>query len=610
MVSGGTNQIRLRITGPDGRVHESVTDQESVILGSGTGAAVRIPDPQVSNLHLMLKRERNGVVKVIDLGSEAGTHVGGEPVLEPRSLASGDVISVGKSRVEVVFGLPVSASAPPKPTSFADLSVDRGASAVPALRLDAPPRRARPPEAPAARARRGTPTRVPSEPPSPQHHALQVALVWGDRVLDVKHFADGAPVRIGDSPRNHFQVFSAAVGASMRLAVAEGGKVALTLPSQAKVTVAKAGGPSRSATGTAAITLGLDELARVEVENVALLVRQVRPPPGIALHRGDRADYTFFKVASISLLLGAALVVSLLITPRETQTSADLFHENAQAVAHYLVHPVVVPAPVKPKQKNTLEEGAKASEEEGRMGKPEEKKVEADPSRPGSPIADPTKREVDRNTIKHVGLLGAVARLGVKDGSSNVLGPGGFGTGINDAVGGLKTGAGMGDQHGFGGLGERGSGPGAGGTGLGLGGLGTKGKGRGPPGGTADLGGLQKEIVKVVPGKTIVVGGLSKDVIYKVVKSHEREIQYCYEQELNARPDLAGKVAVVWTIGPDGGVTDASVTETSLGADRAEQCMLTKIRRWKFPEVPGGGIVTVTFPWVFKPAGTDEKGEG
>jgi TonB family protein len=94
------------------------------------------------------------------------------------------------------------------------------------------------------------------------------------------------------------------------------------------------------------------------------------------------------------------------------------------------------------------------------------------------------------------------------------------------------------------------------------------------------------------------------------VKSHQREIQYCYEQELNAHPDLAGKVAVVWTIGPDGGVTDASVSETSLGADRAEDCMLAKIRRWKFPEVPGGGIVTVTFPWVFKPAGTETGEEG
>jgi TonB family protein len=266
---------------------------------------------------------------------------------------------------------------------------------------------------------------------------------------------------------------------------------------------------------------------------------------------------------------------------------------------------VVIPPPP-PKQKNTLAEGEKAAEEEGKLGKEEAKKEQADPSKPGSPIADPTKREQDRRTIQHVGLLGAVARLGGKDGASNVLGPGGFGTGINDSLGGLKAGAGMGDAHGFGGLGERGTGPGAGGTGLGLGGLGTKGKGRGGPGGV-DLGGLQKEIVKVVPGKTVVVGGLSKEVIFKVVKSHQREIQYCYEAELNANPDLAGKVAVVWTIGPDGGVTDANVTETSLAAERAEQCMLTRIRRWKFPEVPGGGIVTVTFPWVFKPAGTDEK---
>ncbi|HEY8207304.1 MAG TPA: AgmX/PglI C-terminal domain-containing protein [Myxococcaceae bacterium] len=592
----------MRITGPDGRVHESVSDQESIILGSGAGAAVRIPDPQVSNLHLMLKRERNGVVMVIDLGSEAGTHLAGQPVREPRSLASGDVISVGRSRVEVLFG------GGDPPTSFADLRLDRGASAVPALHLNAPPRHTRPPEAPAARAR-GAPARIPSEPPTPAHHVLQVALLWGDRVLDVKHFTDGAPVRIGDSPRNHFQVFSTSVGASMRVAVAGGGKVALTVPPQAKVTVARAGGSPRPATGVAAVTLALDELARVEIENVALLVRQVRPPPGVVVQR-DRADYTFFKIASISLLMGVALVVSLLITPREAQSSSDLFRDSAQQVAHYLVHPAVVPKPVKPKQKSTLAEGEKASEEEGKMGKPEAKQEEADPSRPGSPIVDPTKREADRTTIHHVGLLGAVARLGGKDGSSNVLGPGGFGTGINDAVGGLKTGAGMGDAHGFGGLGERGKGPGAGGTGLGLGGLGTKGKGRGPPGGTGDLGGLQKEVVKVVPGKTIVVGGLSKEVIYKVVKSHEREIQYCYEQELNAHPDLSGKVAVVWTIGPDGGVTDATVTETSLSAERAEQCILTRIRRWKFPEVPGGGIVTVTFPWVFKPAGSDEKGEG
>ena len=486
----------------DGRVSESVSDQESIILGSGSGAAVQIPDPHVSNLHLMLKRERNGAVKVIDLGSERGTHVAGSPVLEPRSLASGDVISVGRSRVEVLFGGGTPATAAPR-GAFAELELvapnRHQGGAMPALQLDAPPRRLRPPEAPAARARPGV-TRLPAEPPTPAHHALQVALVWGDRILDVKHFADGAPVRIGDSPRNDFQVFSAAIGKSFRFAVAEGGKVSLTLPPQTPVTVSK-NGQARRAAGAAAVTLGLDEQARVEIENVALLVRQVRPPPGIALHRGERTDFTFLKITGISLLAGAALVVALLITPREERSSDELFHSSANRVVHYLARPVVIPKPVKVKQEKKLAEGEKASGEEGKFGKPDAKKEQADPSKPGQPDRGQDQARAGPPDHPARGPAGGGGAAGRQGRRVQRAGAGGFGTGINDSLGGLKAGAGMGDARGFGGLGERGTGPGAGGTGLGLGGLGTKGKGRGGPGGGVDLGGLQKEVVKVVPGQ-------------------------------------------------------------------------------------------------------------
>ncbi len=33
--------------------------------------------------------------------------------------------------------------------------------------------------------------------------------------------------------------------------------------------------------------------------------------------------------------------------------------------------------------------------------------------------------------------------------------------------------------------------------------------------------------------------------------------------------------------------------------------MLSRIRRWKFPEPKGGGVVAVTYPWLFSPAGSD-----
>jgi TonB family protein len=143
-----------------------------------------------------------------------------------------------------------------------------------------------------------------------------------------------------------------------------------------------------------------------------------------------------------------------------------------------------------------------------------------------------------------------------------------------------------------------------------LGGLGTKGSGRGLGGnGSIDLGGRGKDSTRVVPGKTTVIGGLSKDVIMKVIKRHQNEIKFCYEQELQKNASLAGKVAVMFTIDPAGAVAEANVSESSLSNNNVESCMMARIRRWKFPEPQGGGVVNVSFPWIFKPAGSDDSDE-
>ena len=141
---------------------------------------------------------------------------------------------------------------------------------------------------------------------------------------------------------------------------------------------------------------------------------------------------------------------------------------------------------------------------------------------------------------------------------------------------------------------------------LGLGGLGTKGIGSGSGGaGSIELGAKAKDTTRIVPGKTTVVGGLSKEVIARIIKQHQSEIKFCYETELQKKPELSGKVAVLFTINGGGLVNDANVAETTLNDGSAEGCMLSRIRRWKFPEPEGGGVVTVTFPWIFKPAGTE-----
>jgi TonB family protein len=638
MAAGKKNGLMLRITGPDGSVHEAVAESESVIVGSGAQAAVKIPDPGVSNLHVMLKVESSGSVTAIDLGSEGGTQVGGQRVVGPRTLAPGDVLTVGSSRVEVLFGEP-EALPPPAGAEVSEATFQGSVMHGP-VRVEPPPRAPEPSHgnkmvppglrnratpgslarsAPASKQRPAVPVHMqeplpPEALPTKDAKVLQVRLQWGDQILAVQHFRDGVPVTIGDAGKNFFHVFDDQVGSRHVLAVGRGELYELRVPDSAGVFVTRNGdvrtkdslraeGKLTASGREHVYTLGLHDRAEVSLGTLTFVVRYVRPSPAVAVSTLEAADFTWFKILSISLLAAAAVLAAMLLMPRSTGRSEDDIFQSQQRVAKFLVKPQKQ-IEVKRLHLKGAEEGAKAKDEEGKFGKEEAKKAEADPSKPGTAVVDKSKREKDRQVVGKVGLLGAFK--GLKGGASNVFGPGGLGTGINNALGGLRAGAGMGDQQGVGGLGSRGSGSGGGGTALGLGGLGTKGNGRGMgDGGGIDLAGRGKTITKIVPGKTTVVGGLDKDVIAKIIRSHQNEIKYCYETELNKNPSLAGKVAVAFTIDPTGAVSEANVTETTLNNSTAENCMLSRIRRWKFPEPKGGGVVAVTYPWLFSPAGAE-----
>lgn len=679
MAAAKNNGLTLRITGPDGSTVEAVSEAESVIVGSGAQAAVKIQDPRVSNLHVMLKVDKDGSVTAIDLGSESGTEVRGERLVIPTALKPGDVLKMGGSRVEVLFGPPepvrhapagalvagpafqnsvttqrapvtvpevvtppsaLNPPRPPVPVPMPGPRVEASASGV-SVRTERPITPVVPPVAPPVANRVGPQSRAVTPPatakakptvaphlqeplppeamPLPDAKVLQVAMLWGDQMLEVQHFKDGVPVTIGEAKKNFFHVFEPSVGQRHVLAVSRGDKLEVRAPAGAGLIVTNQGHvrgkESLRAAGALTgdkeqvLTLGLHDRVEVSLGNVAFVARYVRPSPAIAANSLAEADFTFFKIASICILAALAVVMAMVLTPRaEHPETADIFQDQ-QRVAKFLITPEKK-LEQKKLQLTGVEEGAKAKDEEGKFGKEEAKQQEAAPSKPGTPVVDKNKKEKDRQVVGKVGLLGAFK--GLKGGASDVFGPGGFGTGLNNALGGLKGGAAMGDAQGVGGLGSRGTGTGGGGTALGIGGLGTQGTGRGAGGsGGIDLGGRGKSITKVIPGKTTVVGGLDKDVIAKVIRRHQGEIKYCYESELNKEPSLAGKVAVAFTIDPTGAVSDANVSETTLNNSKAEQCMLARIRRWKFPEPKGGGVVSVTYPWLFSPAGAGgEGGEG
>lgn len=120
------------------------------------------------------------------------------------------------------------------------------------------------------------------------------------------------------------------------------------------------------------------------------------------------------------------------------------------------------------------------------------------------------------------------------------------------------------------------------------------------PGPTRDeLGGLGAD---AHGGSPIILGALDKSAIQDEIRRHLAQIRHCYQRELTKQPALRGKIVVKFVISTDGSVSSAEVKETTLANPDVESCLVDVIRRIEFPEPRGGGIVIVSYPFVFEPA--------
>jgi hypothetical protein len=98
------------------------------------------------------------------------------------------------------------------------------------------------------------------------------------------------------------------------------------------------------------------------------------------------------------------------------------------------------------------------------------------------------------------------------------------------------------------------------------------------------------------------VGNLEKSVISKFIGRYKGKIAYCYEKVLLNKPDLTGTVTVNFTITPEGTVRSARAS--GMDADVAS-CVEKAILTVQFPKPKGNGVVTVTYPFTFRPAAAD-----
>lgn len=243
--------------------------------------------------------------------------------------------------------------------------------------------------------------------------------------------------------------------------------------------------------------------------------------------------------------------------------------------------------------------GAKAKGDEGKQGKKDLPVVDKSPK-----IRSAKAIEKDVKDVQREKALALVNRLGLNKEvmKASMFGSGGIVGGKNQLTGGLR-GTETGDAGGTGGKGLRGKGLGGGGTAIGIGGVGS-GTGKGGAGlGQVDLGGLGKGRSRVEPGNVTFEGALTREEIQRVIDRFMAQIKYCYEKEFQKAPDLEGKLVANWTISPEGDVETSSMAQNTMRNESVEKCLLRVVNRMMFPKPRGGGIVKVTYPFVFSSAG-------
>jgi len=141
---------------------------------------------------------------------------------------------------------------------------------------------------------------------------------------------------------------------------------------------------------------------------------------------------------------------------------------------------------------------------------------------------------------------------------------------------------------------------------FGVGSLRLAGRGGGAAGyggGGGGLGGKAGRNINISQGSPIVMGSLDKEIIRRIIRQNITQIRYCYERELTRSPGLYGKIMVKFIIAATGRVSNSSIAQTTMKNAAVESCIAGKVRGWRFPRPKGGGIVIVTYPFIFRQDG-------
>jgi TonB family protein len=444
---------------------------------------------------------------------------------------------------------------------------------------------------------------------------VELRFLWGDQMVgeffmhpDVERTfrvgsIKGVDFEMGDSkfggPSFELVKFGKA-GATLRFTSKMNGELqrrfgeeTMTLDEAKKKGIAHADGDALS------LTLQHEDFAWVDLGGIVVEVFFQPQPKAVFVPFAESVDFTVLNIFLLMFFIAALFVISAANLNAEGEAFDDELNSNSARIAKLLIKPPEknpILQKFEKQKKDSGEIAQKHKGDEGQMGKKDAPKRSAH----AAPKGDPNNKDQAR-------LLVAKVFGGSGGGISTIFGHQGLGGELKSAMGNM-FGAAAGDSGGFGGLGLRGSGSGGGGVGdtVGIGGIGTKGRGGGTGGygsGVGVLGGKKDVDIGITSSEPMVMGSLDKELIRKVIHANRGQIRYCYESRLNQKPKLNGKVAIKFVISPSGSVSTSSVAQSTAGDTELETCVAGRVRTWQFPKPKGGGVVIVTYPFIFAQSG-------
>ena len=439
---------------------------------------------------------------------------------------------------------------------------------------------------------------------------LRACIVQQGRVLEERRLNPGESLTIGSAPKNTFVTSDAIIAnddvksfaliaqrnGAYELVLGEGMTTKLVVGEHELDTEGlRSAGLLRSEGGATRVRLNDQSRGRVRAGAYTIIFQFVPFMPTVelvTLPKDLRANYLrnldrFYA----STLSSCALVALLLIFWFHTmpQPAEETFETMDERYAK-----MIVPDYVPEKQKEEKPKGEQPAEKK-EPTKAKEKVAQKDQDDSDkAPQAKASHTEKIRKGIEGRGVLAILGTRGqgASGAVADVFGDSNINSDLENAFQGISgVGVASGNSHT-----SRGAGSGGTGDAATIGGLATAG------GGKVGLGGKQEARVAAVKAEAPEVdGSLDSESIAKVVRARLRSIQDCYERELKRNASLTGKIEIEFTIGSGGDVEEARVSNNKMGSAEVGDCIVSRVRRWKFP-TPSGGSVTVNYPFIFTPS--------